>query len=199
MVKYPNVAMLCLYSVKSHGKDRQRTREKIVYHRTDSCGDNMRLSGLCVGILVGGAMLSGCYTPGAGQPRPRPRPMLGKYRQPVNLRPEPTRRIPDKDECHSRLYMGLVGQHEGGIVFAALPGRVRVIKPAEQEIDRDDFLQDMNPQPPFVEVREYLSGQVLYAPSIKAVTRIDELGPIIRTRLTIELDREGYVNRLTCR
>ncbi len=155
----------------------------------------MRLLALIAGLVF----LAGCYTPGAGVPRPRPRPDLGKYRVPVNLRPEPTRRIPDKDECRSRLFMGLVGQHEGGIVFAALPGRVRVVKPAEQELERDEFLQDTYPDPPFVEVREYLAGQVLYAPSIKAVSSVDELGPIIRNRLTIELDRQGYVSRLTCR
>ncbi len=159
----------------------------------------MAKKGMFVVMATSLLVLSGCYTPGAGEPRPRPRPQLGKYQVPVNLRPEPTRRIPDKDECRSRLYLGLVGQHEGSIVFGALPGRVRVVKPASQEIDRDDFLQDTYPQPPFLQVREYLSGQVLYAPSIRAVSRVDELGPIIRTRLTIELDREGYVTRLSCR
>lgn len=146
-----------------------------------------------------GALLAGCYTPGAGVPRPRPRPNLGQYQIPINQRPAPTRRIPDEDLCRSRLFLGLVGQHEGGIVFATLPGRTRVFKPAELELDQDDFLQDMRPDPPLVEVREYLSGQTLYTPSIRAVTRIDELGPIIRDRLTIELDREGYVREMTCR
>jgi len=101
--------------------------------------------------------------------------------------------------CRSKLFLGLVGQHEGGIVFATLPGRTRVVKPAELELNEDDFLQDMRPDPPFVEIREYLSGQTLYTPAIRTVSRIDNLGPIIRDRLTVELDAEGYVRELTCR
>lgn len=151
------------------------------------------------GVIAVAVLLAGCYTPGAGVPRPRPRPNLGQYQIPANQRPEPTRRIPDEDLCRARLFLGLVGQHEGGIVFATLPGRTRVVKPAEQELDEDDFLADMRPDPPLLEVREYLSGQTLYTPAIRAVARVDELGPIIRDRLTVELDREGYVRDLTCR
>lgn len=150
-------------------------------------------------VIVSFAMLAGCYSPGAGVPRPRPRPNLGQYQIPVNQRPTPTRRIPDEDLCRSRLFLGLIGQHEGGIVFATLPGRTRVFKPAELEFYQDDFLQDTRPDPPLIEVREYLSGQTLYTPAIRAVTRVDELGSIIRDRLTIELDREGYVREMTCR
>jgi len=149
--------------------------------------------------IVVGALLAGCYTPGAGVPQSQPRPNLGQYQVPINQRPTPTRRIPDEDLCRSRLYIGLVGQHEGGIVFATLPGRTRVMKPAELEINQDDFLADMNPDPPLVEVREYLSGQTLYTPAIRAVARVDELGPVIRDRLTIELDGQGYVRELSCR
>ncbi len=147
-----------------------------------------------------GLVLSSCYTPnniGAGQPRPQI--AQGQYQIPPHLRPEPTRRIPDDDRCRSKLYSGLVGQHEGAIVFAHLPGRTRVIKPAYQEIDRDDFLRDMQDPPPFMEVREYIAGQILYAPSIRAVSQVDELGPIIEDRLTIELDRDGYVYNISCR
>ena len=150
-------------------------------------------------FLVMAVFLAGGYTPRAGVPRPRPRPDLGQYRIPVNQRPEPTRRIPDEDLCKRKLFLALVGQHEGGIVFATLPVRTRVVKPAATELDEDDFLRDMRPPPPLVEVREYLPGQTLYTPSIRAVTRVDELGPIIRDRLTIELDIEGYVRELTCR
>ena len=144
-------------------------------------------------------LLSGCYTPGAGVPRPSPRPNLGQYQRPIHQIPEPTRRIPDEDLCRSKLFLGLVGQHEGGVVFATLPGRTRVVKPAELELDQDDFLADMRPDPPLVEVREYLSGQTLYTPSIRAITRVDQLGPIIRNRLTVELDRDGYIRELSCR
>ncbi len=152
---------------------------------------------LALSILV--LPLSSCYAPGAGQPRYQPRPNMGQYQQPLHLRPEPTRRIPDPDICQSRLYLGLVGQHEGAVVFANLPGRVRVIKPGNWEIEGDDFLPDMQDEPPFLEVREYLAGQPLYAPSIGAVTQIDDLGPIIRDRLTIRLDDQGYVRELSCR
>jgi len=149
--------------------------------------------------IVAGSMLAGCFTPGVGGPQSRPRPNLGQYQIPLNQRPEPTRRIPDDDLCRSKLFLGLLGQHEGGVVFATLPGRTRVVKPAEQELNEDDFLQDMRPDPPLVEVREYLSGQTLYTPAIRTVSRIDNLGPILRDRLTVELDAEGYVRELSCR
>ena len=84
-------------------------------------------------------------------------------------------------------------------MFSSLPGRTRVVKPAETEEDRDDFLQDMNPDPPFVEIREYLAGQVLYAPAIRAIRLGDALGPIEQDRLTVELDQYGYVRAMSCR
>lgn len=150
-------------------------------------------------ISLAALFLTSCYGMGAGEPTQRPRPNMGRYQQPVYQQPEPTRRLPDADLCRAQMFLGLVGQHEGGIVFAALPGRTRVIKPATLEIDRDEFLQDMNPEPPYLQVREYLSGQALYAPSIRPVSSVDELGPIEEDRLTIELDRYGYVTQLTCR
>ena len=127
------------------------------------------------------------------------RSQQGRYQQPVSSQTQPTQRIPQEDICRSRLYLGLVGQHEGSVVFSSLPGRTRVVKPAETEEDRDDFLQDMQPDPPFVEIREYLSGQILYAPAIRAIRLGDQLGPIERDRLTVELDRYGYVRALSCR
>jgi len=152
-----------------------------------------------IGSSLLAGLLAGCFTSGEGGPQARPRPNLGQYQIPANQRPEPTRRIPDDDVCRSQLFLGLIGQHEGGIVFATLPGRTRVVKPAELELDEDDFLQDMRPDPPLVEVREYLSGQTLYTPAIRTVTRIDNLGPILRDRITIELDADGYVRELSCR
>lgn len=149
--------------------------------------------------IIGSGLLAGCFTPGAGEPQSRPRPNLGQYQIPANQRPEPTRRIPDDDLCRSKLFLGLIGQHEGGIVFATLPGRTRVVKPAELELNEDDFLQDMRPDPPLVEIREYLSGQTLYTPAIRTISRIDNLGPILRDRLTVELDTDGYVRELSCR
>lgn len=136
---------------------------------------------------------------GSGTPNQNPPANMGQYQRPLFQQPEPPERFPREDECRSRLFMGLVGQHEGGIVFAALPGRTRVVKPAETERNQDEFLADMRPDPPFVQIREYLAGQILYAPAIRAVRRGDELGPIERDRLTVELDAFGYVRELTCR
>lgn len=130
---------------------------------------------------------------------PVQRSQLGQYQRPVFLQPEPTQRIPQDDLCRSRLYLGLIGQHEGSIVFSSLPGRTRVVKPAETEEDRDDFLQDLEPDPPFVEIREYLAGQILYAPAIRALRLGNALGPIEQDRLTIELDQFGYVAAMSCR
>jgi len=48
-------------------------------------------------------------------------------------------------------------------------------------------------------VRDYLPNQVLYAPSIRTVEDLVQLGPIDESRLTIELDQEGYVQEVVCR
>ncbi|MBL4870325.1 MAG: hypothetical protein JKX72_05170 [Robiginitomaculum sp.] len=151
-------------------------------------------------VLIGSiSLLAGCAGMGSGGPNQNPPAGMGQYQQPFYQRPEPVERFPRDDECRSRLFLGLVGQHEGGIVFSALPGRTRVVKPAETEQNLDDFLADMRPDPPFVQITEYLAGQVLYAPAIKAVRLGDALGPIERDRLTVELDAFGYVRELTCR
>ncbi len=144
-------------------------------------------------------LISACgYTGGMGSnvPQQRARP---QYQQPLYLRPSLTPRMPEDDICRSRLYLGLVGQHEGAISFEMMQGRIRVIKPAQTELDRDEFLQDMQPEPPYLEVREYLAGQILYAPAIRAVSIGDGLGPIEPSRITIELSNEGYVTKLSCR
>ena len=95
--------------------------------------------------------------------------------------------------------MGLLGQHEGAIFVAGLPGRKRVIKPAQDEgfgYSPDDSFYDA---PPFLEVRDYLPGQSLYAPAI--TTRVDRLnlGPEVEDRLTIQLDDNGYIQEIDCR
>ncbi len=156
----------------------------------------MRILMFMVGTLL---WLAGCAAMGSGVPNQNPRANMGRYQQPGFQRPEPPERFPREDICRSRLYLGLIGQHEGGIVFASLPGRTRVVKPAEIERNFDDFLPDMREEPPFVQVTEYLAGQILYASAIRAVQRGDGLGPIRRDRLTIELDAGGYVRELTCR
>lgn len=167
-------------------------------------------------LVVGGCLLlSACQGMGAGRAQPYGNAPYGQsdqqrspynefgrrgvYQQPIHLQPEPTPSIPQEDLCRSRLYLGLVGQHEGSVVFSALPGRTRVVKPASDGVNRDDFLSDMEPETPFVEVREYLSGQTLYTPSIRAVRLSDQLGPIEPDRLTVELDADGYIRALNCR
>lgn len=150
-------------------------------------------------------LLAACVpTQGVGYPNYpayRPTPGQGQYVRPEYLNPAPTPLIPPLDACRSQLYAGLVGRHEGAIYIPGLPGRKRVLKPAELE-DFDlgrERIQGLDPEPPFIQVRDYLPDQVLYAPSIRTVSDRIQLGPIDESRLTIELDREGYVQEVTCR
>lgn len=129
----------------------------------------------------------------------QPRPGQGQYIRPAYLAAQPTPRVPPVDACQSQLYQGLLGQHEGAIFIAGLPGRKRVIKPAELEgfgYNPDDTFYD---RPPFMEVREYLPGQSLYSPSISNMQDRLNLGPAIENRLTIELDEEGLIQTIDCR
>lgn len=127
-----------------------------------------------------------------------PRAGQGQYVRPDYLNPTPTPRIPLTDICQSQLYQGLVGQHEGSIYISGLPGTKRVLKPAFLEDFDRERVQGIDPQPPLIEVRDYIPQQVLYAPSIRTVTNRIQLGPEDRTRLTIELDVEGYVQEIRC-
>jgi hypothetical protein len=145
--------------------------------------------------------LSACRygAPSSVYPEYQPRPGQGQYVRPAYLNPQPTPFIPAVDACQSRLYAGLVGQHEGAIFIAGLPGRKRVIKPARLEgfgYNPGDTFYD---EPPFVQVQEYLAGQSLYAPAISNLMDRLNLGPNIQERLTIELDAEGYVQQVDCR
>ncbi len=147
------------------------------------------------------SLLSACTFGGpvSTYPEYRPTPGQGQYVRPQYLNPQPTPRIQNIDACESRLYAGLVGQHEGAIFIAGLPGRKRVIKPAELEgfgYSRDDVFYT---ETPYVEVREFLAGQSLYASAISNMTDRLNLGPEIGDRLTIELDEEGYVQQVDCR
>ena len=153
-------------------------------------------------IFASFILLSACVRyGGAGDPnfvQFRPAPGQGQYVRPAYLNPVQPPRLPPDDICRSRLYAGLVGRHEGAIFFAGLPGRKRVLKPAfidgfNYEPD-DTFYLD----PPLVEVREFLPDQVFYGPSIQTVTDPFQLGPIIEERLTLELDREGYIEEVRC-
>ena len=128
-----------------------------------------------------------------------PFPGQGQYVRPEYLNPVPTPLIQGVDACQSHLYRTLVGRHEGAIYIAGLPGRKRILKPAFLEGPDVEPLQGIDPDPPFIEVRDYLPNQVLYAPSIRTISDLVQLGPIDESRLTIELDREGYVQEVACR
>jgi len=128
-----------------------------------------------------------------------PAPGQGQYVRPEYLNPTPTPLIQGVDACQSHLYRGLIGRHEGAIYIAGLPGMKRILKPAFFEGPDRERIIGIDPEPPFLEVRDYLPNQILYAPSIRTVSDRIQLGPINENRLTIELDREGYVQEVDCR
>ena len=146
------------------------------------------------------AALTACSygAPISNLPNYQPFPGQGQYVRPAYLNAEITPRVPPTDVCRSQLYQGLLGRHEGAIFIPGLPGRKRVIKPARLEgfdYQPDDFFYE---RPPFVQVQEYLPGQVLYAPSISNLQDRLNLGPVIQDRITIELDDEDIVQEVTC-
>ena len=151
-------------------------------------------------LLLATVLLIGCRsTPGGVYQQPFPQnPQQGQYVRPPWQTPTPTPVIPPIDACSSRLYAGLLGQHEGAIYIPGLPGRKRILKPAsifDSDIARIDGI---DPDPYLVEVREYIPDQSLYAPAIRTVSDRITLGPEIADRLTIELDAEGYVQQVRC-
>jgi len=126
-----------------------------------------------------------------------PNPAQGQYVRPNYLNPAPVPRMPATDACGSRLYLGLVGQPEGAIFIPGLPGAKRVLKPAFDEgFERDDdpFEED----PVYVEVRDYLPGQSLYAPSIRTPGSLVAPIDFDPNRLTIRLDEYGLVESIRC-
>lgn len=139
----------------------------------------------------------------SGSPAPRdyvfqPRPGQGQYVRPEALRPAPTPRIPAVDLCRSQVYAALVGVNEGAIWIPGLPGRKRIIRPAVFEGPDNDFLNGEMMEDTYVEVEQYLPGQQLYAPSIADVTDRIALRNDDLSRLTVELDRDGYVQEIRC-
>lgn len=149
-----------------------------------------------IGVAASIGLVS-CAAPGAGNPQPNAQ-RQGLYVRPPWLEPAPTPRIPDVDACRSQLYVGLIGRSEGSIYLEGLPGRKRILKPAFDEgfgyEQEDDFAQP----PQLIEVRDYLPSQSLYAPSIRTVTDLVQLGPAQDDRLTIELDDQGIVQEIRC-
>lgn len=143
------------------------------------------------------AALSACQLGPTGTQRPFQAPRTqGVYIPPEYLRPQPTEPVPSEDRCNARLYVALVGRHEGSIYFPGLPQLKRVIKPAILEDFDDDPL--FVPPPPLLEVREYIAGQSLYAPTIRTVSDRVALGPARDDRLTIKLDRDGFIREVRC-
>lgn len=151
--------------------------------------------------LITALSLSACYSGPVGSQRaPTPVPAgTGQYQYPQRLRPEPRLYTPQPDLCNAILYQGLRGQHIGGVQVGAIAGNKRIIKPAELELDEDDFLADMRPQPPYLTVTEILAGQPLYAASVRTGVYRGQLGPDRRDRLTLELDAQGYILEVICR
>lgn len=154
---------------------------------------------ISAGVIM--LVLSACQSmPQQGSPMPPaelPRG-TGQYVRPQYMNPRPLPRIPPTDACRSQLYQGLVGQPEGAIYIAGLPGTKRVIKPAFNEAfdyTEQDFL---GAQAPYMEVRDYLPDQSLYVPSIRSVEDLSLLGEVRLERLTIELDRYGLVQEVRC-
>lgn len=158
------------------------------------------VSSLHISLITGCAViLSACYTGTSSAPPVGRQPGQGVYVYPQYQRPLPTQYVPATDICRAQLYQGLRGQHFGGIHIASIYGDKRIIKPAELETDEDEFLADMNAQPPLVEVTEMIAGQPLYAASVRTGVYRGQLGPDRDDRLTIELDNEGYVADIACR
>jgi len=151
-------------------------------------------------ILTTGLVLTACSygAPYSAPPSYQPFPGQGQYVRPDHLAAQPTPMIPPVDTCRSKLYAGLVGQHEGAIFVPGLPGHKRVLKPAFPEGFGYSPGDPLYNDPPLVQVREFLPQQSLYAPSINTVTDRINLGPDNENRLTIELDAEGYVQAVEC-
>ncbi len=140
---------------------------------------------------VGGSAVSNLpnFQPVAGQ---------GQYIRPEFLEPIPIQTLPPEDLCRSRLYLTLVGQHEGAIFIAGLPGRKRIVKPATLEGFQSDEPNDFTPPPPLVEIIDFLPQQPIYLSSIRTIMDRFLLTNEDETRLTLELDDEGYVADVRC-
>ncbi|MGB3455259.1 MAG: hypothetical protein WBG08_08695 [Litorimonas sp.] len=152
---------------------------------------------LCLSVSTG---LAGCAVGLAGDPDDRftPRPGQGQYVRPDWLNPAPTPRLPAPDPCRSQLYAALLGVNEGAIYIPGLPGTRRIIRPAVFEGPINEFMSGEMMTDTYVEVQAYQAGQLLYAPSIGTLTDRITIGPERMDRLTIVLDREGYVQELSC-
>lgn len=154
-------------------------------------------------LLTSAGFITACGTTPGGvyqqtNPQFQVRPGQGQYVRPEWQNTAPTPRIPQPDICRSRLYAGLLGQHEGAIYIAGLPGLKRIVKPAFIEDSDMEQISGIDPDPILVEVLDYLPDQSLYAPAIRTVSDRLSLGPENRSRITLELDVDGYVQDIRC-
>jgi hypothetical protein len=148
---------------------------------------------------VSGGVISACSSGmGASDYQFQPQPGQGQYIQPDWLRPAPTPRLPALDPCRSQLYASLLGVNEGSIYIPGLPGQKRIIRPAVFEGPDNDFLNGEMMGDTYVQVQTYQAGQQLYAPALATVADRITIGPEIMDRLTIVLDRDGYVQEVSC-
>lgn len=127
-----------------------------------------------------------------------PQPGQGQYIRPEWMAPAPTPRLPAVDPCRAQMYQTLVGVNEGAIYIPGLPGSKRIIRPAVFEGPDNDFLNGEMMGDTYVQVQTYQAGQQLYAPTIGNITDRITIGPENENRLTISLDRDGYVQEITC-
>ncbi len=153
-------------------------------------------------VLVGILTLTACQTTPRNAQRGFPNGQ-GQYVRPAYLNPAPVPQIPPVDACQSQLYQGLVGQPEGAIYIPGLPGMKRVLKPAFDEgFGPDDEFPNVDDPlrlgPTMIQVRDYLPGQALYAPSIRTPGSLLSAADFETTRLTIQLDEAGYVQEVRC-
>lgn len=128
----------------------------------------------------------------------QPQPGQGQYVRPEWMAPAPTPRLPALDPCRAQMYQALLGVNEGAIYIPGLPGAKRIIRPAVFEGPDNDFLNGEMMGDTYVEVETYQAGQQLYAPTIGNITDRITIGPENENRLTISIDREGYVQEITC-
>jgi len=142
--------------------------------------------------------LTACQTSPRNAPGNFPQRVQGQYVRPAYLNPAPIPRIPPTDACRSQLYQGLIGQSEGAIYIPGLPGSKRVIKPAFEEGFEYEPDETFGREPTYLQIRDYIAGQTLYAPSIRTPGSLLAATDFDGSRLTIELDVEGYVQEIRC-
>lgn len=128
----------------------------------------------------------------------QPQPGQGQYVRPEWMVPTPTPRLPAVDTCQSQMYQILVGVNEGAIYIPGLPGLKRIIRPAVFEGPDNDFLNGEMMGDTYVQVQTYQAGQQLYAPTTANIMDRMTIRPENENRLTISLDRDGFVEEIAC-